>query len=223
MRKIFVAISLLIIFIFLVSCAPPLTDEELQAELAKLTPEEREQLLADLESKEGGALAGQALKAKYVGKVSPRILRNSNSRINAVAILLKPDLIVEPEITYQSDPRGKGDAPGPENIIKVTALIKNIGTVGSSESTVTSFTYYQFLEYEATKALYPGEQTSVTKRYECVKDHQLAVFADHLGNSGSGYVLESNEDNNAASIWIICPKPTTPSINPGVAKVITQS
>jgi len=61
-------------FMFLVSCAPPLTDEELEAELAKLTPEEREQLLADLESKESGALAGNAFKA-YVGKVSQRAVQ----------------------------------------------------------------------------------------------------------------------------------------------------
>src|SRR3989344_932663 len=67
MRKILVISSLLVMFMFLVSCAPqqPLTDEELQAELAKLTPEERAELLKDLESKEDGALAGQAVAKKY--------------------------------------------------------------------------------------------------------------------------------------------------------------
>lgn len=35
MKKIFVAISFLVMFIFLVSCAPQMTDEELQAELSK--------------------------------------------------------------------------------------------------------------------------------------------------------------------------------------------
>jgi len=58
---------------FVVSCAPPMTDEELEAELAKLTPEEREQLLADLESKESGALAGQAVNYAIKTKVSPRV------------------------------------------------------------------------------------------------------------------------------------------------------
>ncbi len=65
MKKIIV-ISLLVIFMFLVSCAPQITDEELEAELAKLTPEEREQLLKDLESK--SAFAGQAVKQKAATK-----------------------------------------------------------------------------------------------------------------------------------------------------------
>ncbi len=52
--------------VFLISCAPQITDEELEAELAKLTPEEREQLLKDLESK--GAFAGQAVRQESVAK-----------------------------------------------------------------------------------------------------------------------------------------------------------
>ena len=60
-------------FLFLVACVPqkPLTDEELKAELSKLTPEEREALLKDLESKEGGAFAGQAIRSRY-SKISPK-------------------------------------------------------------------------------------------------------------------------------------------------------
>ncbi len=54
--------SLLVMFMFLVSCAPQITDEELEAELAKLTPEQREELLADLESKGNSAFAGQAVR-----------------------------------------------------------------------------------------------------------------------------------------------------------------
>src|SRR3989344_7785399 len=70
-------ISVLLILIVVVSCAPQITDEELEAELAKLTPEEREQLLADLESKESGALAGQAVAKRIAGsayaqKISPK-------------------------------------------------------------------------------------------------------------------------------------------------------
>ncbi|MEK6939394.1 MAG: hypothetical protein AABX31_01580 [Nanoarchaeota archaeon] len=73
MRKIFVISSLLVMFLFLVACVPqkPLTDEELKAELSKLTPEEREALLKDLESKEGGAFAGQAIRSRY-SKISPK-------------------------------------------------------------------------------------------------------------------------------------------------------
>lgn len=73
-NKILLLLSMMVIFLFVVSCAPQMTDEELKAELAKLTPEERAELLADLEAKESGSLAGQAVKAKYVGKVSARLL-----------------------------------------------------------------------------------------------------------------------------------------------------
>ncbi|MDO8511403.1 MAG: LamG-like jellyroll fold domain-containing protein [Nanoarchaeota archaeon] len=59
---------LLLFSLFLVSCAAQMTDEELEAELAKLTPEEREALLKDLEN-EKGAFAGQAI-AKYSSKLA---------------------------------------------------------------------------------------------------------------------------------------------------------
>ncbi len=57
-----IVIGLLVLFMFLVSCAPQITNEELEAELAKLTPEQREELLADLESKGNSAFAGQAVR-----------------------------------------------------------------------------------------------------------------------------------------------------------------
>ncbi|MDP3697965.1 MAG: serine hydrolase domain-containing protein [Nanoarchaeota archaeon] len=99
MGKILVAILLLIMFMFLISCAPtkPLTDEELKAELAKLTLEEREQLLADLESKESGAFAGQAIRAKsYAKKVSPRIVTVTPQQIQDLAL---KDITLPPGIT----------------------------------------------------------------------------------------------------------------------------
>src|SRR3989344_5339394 len=68
MRKISLLISISLILIVVVSCAAQITDEELEAELAKLTPEEREQLLKDLEN-EKGAFAGQAI-AKYSSKLA---------------------------------------------------------------------------------------------------------------------------------------------------------
>lgn len=68
----------------------------MEAELAKLTPEEREQLLKDLESKEKGALAGQAISAKYV--VSPKVLRASKTQVQAmVEKLEKPCIPKTPE------------------------------------------------------------------------------------------------------------------------------
>src|SRR3989344_1507619 len=84
MRKILVISSVVVMFMFLVSCAPQqqLTDEELEAELAKLTPEERAELLKDLESKDDGALAGQAGAGKY--KVSSKLTTVSKSKINNI-------------------------------------------------------------------------------------------------------------------------------------------
>src|SRR3989344_4069232 len=63
MKKLLILVSMLVMFLLIVSCAPQeLTEEELDAELAKLTPEEKAALLEDLESTEGGALAGQVSK-----------------------------------------------------------------------------------------------------------------------------------------------------------------
>ena len=64
-NKILWLVSVLVILLFLVSCVPQqVSDEELEAELAKLTPEQKEALVNDLEN-ENGALAGQAIAAKY--------------------------------------------------------------------------------------------------------------------------------------------------------------
>ncbi|MBI4147207.1 hypothetical protein HY494_00990 [Candidatus Woesearchaeota archaeon] len=70
-RKRFLLLFLLVSILFLVSCVPQqISDEELAAELAKLTPEEREALVKDLEN-EKGAFAGQAIKsAKYGATVA---------------------------------------------------------------------------------------------------------------------------------------------------------
>ncbi|MBU0470541.1 MAG: hypothetical protein KKA62_05540 [Nanoarchaeota archaeon] len=92
MKKILVISSLLVLFIFLVSCLPQqqITDEELETELAKLTPEQREQLLKDLESKDGGALAGQAVRQEFVSKygISKTASMASAKQIKTVAIKL---------------------------------------------------------------------------------------------------------------------------------------
>src|SRR3989338_876332 len=78
--------DVVLILIVVVSCAPQMTDEELEAELAKLTPEEREKLLADLESKESGALAGQAYSAavaKY--KLPAKVATVSKAKVVLIA------------------------------------------------------------------------------------------------------------------------------------------
>jgi len=86
LSKISLLISVVLILIVVVSCAPQMTDEELEAELAKLTPEEREELLADLESKESGALAGQAYSAavaKY--KLPAKVATVSKAKVVLIA------------------------------------------------------------------------------------------------------------------------------------------
>ncbi|MEW5896451.1 MAG: hypothetical protein AB1668_02060 [Nanoarchaeota archaeon] len=94
LKAILILFSLLVISLFLVSCAPQITDDELKTELSKLTPEERAELLADLEAKESGAVAGQAFKAKitekrYYGKVSPKVFEASPKQIGPVVDILK--------------------------------------------------------------------------------------------------------------------------------------
>ena len=81
MKKVLILISMFVMFLLVVSCAPQeMTDEELQAELAKLTPEERAELLADLDAKESGALAGQGTRFKraYAGK-APALARSQSA------------------------------------------------------------------------------------------------------------------------------------------------
>ncbi|MEK6905313.1 MAG: hypothetical protein AABX24_02830 [Nanoarchaeota archaeon] len=86
MKKIIV-ISLLVIFMFLVSCVPQMTDEELEAELAKLTPEQREELLADLESKGNSAFAGQAVAKKYgSSKISSANVQQMKSMLENMSV-----------------------------------------------------------------------------------------------------------------------------------------
>lgn len=82
MRKIIVIMSLLVAFLLLAACAPkPLTDEEVKAELTKLTPEQRQQLLKDLESDESGAFVGQAVAYKYG---SPKLAYADKQQIRKV-------------------------------------------------------------------------------------------------------------------------------------------
>lgn len=64
MRWVKYIICFLLISILLVSCAP---DPELEAELAKLSPEERQQIL---EEKESGALSGEASAQKYSSRIA---------------------------------------------------------------------------------------------------------------------------------------------------------
>ena len=64
MRTSFILFSLMIISLVLISCTP---DPELEAELAKLSPEEREQILQE---KEQGALTGEASAQKYGSKIA---------------------------------------------------------------------------------------------------------------------------------------------------------
>ena len=61
--KISLFISLLLILIIVVSCAPRMTDEELEAKLAKLTPKEREALIEYAQGR--SAPAGMAIASKY--------------------------------------------------------------------------------------------------------------------------------------------------------------
>lgn len=105
------------------------------------------------------------------------------------------DLTVE-KITYESDQQGP-------NIIKVTALVKNIGTGSTSNfGTGTKFVPLQPQGVNLTVATSPlgaGDQTLVTTSYKCNQNHQVQVWADANGNEA-----ESNETNNNNSVYVTC-------------------
>lgn len=63
MRNFFVIMGLLLAMFVVSACTPQPSDEELNASLAKLSDEELDSLLGEMESK--GALAGQAVLSKY--------------------------------------------------------------------------------------------------------------------------------------------------------------
>ena len=68
-NKMLLLLSMIVVLLFVVSCAPKeLTDEELEAELSKLTPEELEVVTAE----DSGAFAGMA-------KANPRLLQLQRS------------------------------------------------------------------------------------------------------------------------------------------------
>ncbi len=83
-NKLLMLISVMVTFLFLVSCAPqkPLTDEELQAELSKLPPEELEAVTAE----DKGALAGKA-QAKLT---DPNLLKLRRSYKRTVSTTTPP-------------------------------------------------------------------------------------------------------------------------------------
>ena len=123
-KKLLIFVSMLVMFLLVVSCVPKeLTDEELEAELAKLTPEERVELLADLEAKEGGALAGQAsrdrelLTAKYAGKtpvLAKYVIRASSSQITRVKTVITQGVTTVPPVG-QAGPTTCSDDDAPDD------------------------------------------------------------------------------------------------------------
>ncbi len=83
--------GLLLLSLLLTSCSleEPISDQELEAELAKLTPEERQALLEELESQEDGALAGQASGTANKYKVPLKVTRASPVRVRTAINRIK--------------------------------------------------------------------------------------------------------------------------------------
>ncbi|MDP3698785.1 MAG: CARDB domain-containing protein [Nanoarchaeota archaeon] len=63
-NKMLLSLSIIVVLLFIVSCAPKMSGEELSAEISKLSPEEREAVIAE----DDGALAGNARANPAVAK-----------------------------------------------------------------------------------------------------------------------------------------------------------
>lgn len=64
MKKIIVAVSLLVILMFVVSCAPEASEKELKEGLSELSDDDLDNLIEETGAEDGSALAGQAFLSK---------------------------------------------------------------------------------------------------------------------------------------------------------------
>lgn len=201
-------------------------------ELAKLTPEEREELLTDLEAKESGALAGQAYKAKYVQKVSPKVLKASPTLVKQAvrklsssslpsssapaeksSSLLRPDLIVE----YKKESLFGAfsvdyyvfDNESGKYVNLSFASVKNIGSASTGTDFHVLFTTPVGLYVQTSSALLPGEYIAFHNwgvTYPCTTpNHNVIIAADNSNQVVyQNKVLEVSETNNDYTLAITC-------------------
>lgn len=163
-NKILLLISVFVIFMFLVSCVPQqqLTDEELKAELEKLTPEEREALVKDLESQKSGALSGQAIRAKtYAVKISPKVVQASPEVVKqAISKLAIVPQKVQAEAVFLPNGCGNGvceEDESPTTCDKDCAVVYcgGNGSIAGAPYDDPTKQEYIFASYGSSNILYP--------------------------------------------------------------------
>jgi len=116
-NKMLLSLSILVILLFIVSCAPKMSGEELSAEVSKLSPEEREAVLA----KEDTALTGNARANPNVAKLrsqlqsSPYTCNDTDADANHP---LGKDYFKKGTLTWSGGPFPGDDVCGNEQLLR---------------------------------------------------------------------------------------------------------
>ena len=139
MRKIVVISSLLIIFMFLVACAPKVSDEQLQKDLSKLSPEEWSALRKEVQNNNA---AGNAVATRYSASDRTQLVRVLNNMRAAQATKPKPTLnLTNPKpsnITNVSIPKMGENATENVSVTKVNMTNSSMPTYTNSTNTSVS-------------------------------------------------------------------------------------
>lgn len=127
MKKIAVISSFLVMLVFLVSCAPQVSDQELQMGLDNLTDEELDQVINETAKGDAKSLAGQAVSTiippTIKGKVSnQRLLQNAQAvkikrlEEKLASVIQPPDPTIPPTIQPPDPAQGSGAEAIPPGI-----------------------------------------------------------------------------------------------------------
>ena len=88
-NKMLLFLSIVVVLLFIVACAPKVSDEQLENDLSKLSPEEQDALLKQAES--SNAAAGNAVATRYSAS-KPQLVRVLTKTLNQRLAL--PDLVI---------------------------------------------------------------------------------------------------------------------------------
>jgi len=232
MKKLLILVSMVVMFLLIVSCAPKMSDEELEAELGKLSPEELEAVTAE----DDGALAGQAsarltdpnlikLKKAYTYRktrtVNPAKCGNGikegteqcddgntanddSCTTTCTSTGNKAALIIIAEsVEYSLDSTNQN--------VKVTATVKNLGNAATGNGFGVGFTqlevYGQPVTNQPAPALAVDESAtvSVTLNAHCPSPAPGGHSISIFADSGNK-VVETSKADNWHSLTYTCGK-----------------
>jgi|GEM_PF-2916475 len=115
-NKMLLLLSMLVIFLFVLSCAPKMSGEELSSEVSKLSPEERDAVIAKDE-----ALTGNARANPNVAKLRSQLQSSSYTCSDTDADANHPlgkDYFVKGTLTWSAGPFPGDDTCGNEQLLR---------------------------------------------------------------------------------------------------------